>query len=530
MQAAPAPAAPAPATSTAAPAPTPGAAGTYTLNYTLKNSHQLTIGVVGPDGPRQATIRAQYDIVFAQVLRVDDQGDVFVLVTSENHASRTYDVRQTVYRLRGSGGSAIAYDVPLQESACVPRQHLTVSPAGEVLFLRVLYDKVSLLRLNQRTWLSWFRDPWPLPQVASRLVEGTHAFLRGILTSAHAESLFEITDGAPIARREVLQNACKMVRFSWSAPDAPTVGTANDTLCSCDLKGGKKCAWKAPGNSPHKIAGTAAGTAFSGMAYGWGGFDRLGAFEEKMSRTGARRRPAGDVCTRFVPTDAEYQAAGQTDAAREAACPTRNGQHRCPKPTIEDPTPLSDPPNQERVNFSYSAGIDCSGFVMRAWGSNRPQTVVNSNGQTTLATKLNTRDLDNQAKLSAVRADNVPRKPFEKLVDYVDGRKIGGTNAKSAFNMKLLKPGDVMNDPTNDIHIRMFAAWWKKNNPTEWEIMQSSVECGGTCSIPKTAAQMRTYQPMRLRWIKDKMRTADGDPRNVPELTEADLPMCHAGF
>ena len=155
---------------------------------------------------------------------------------------------------------------------------------------------------------------------------------------------------------------------------------------------------------PTRLSEEKLGQAVRAVPYKWGGFDSVAQFQLRLSSP--RPALAGDVCT-----------------CREARF---NG-------CIVD----------------RAAGIDCSGFVSRAWGLKEH---VGTYGLAKMAT------------------------PLPSLFD--------------------LKPGDILNRPGN--HVRLFVRF-EPGPEVRIRTLESAVSCGGVCERVYTPAQLQFYRPMRLR-------------------------------
>ena len=155
---------------------------------------------------------------------------------------------------------------------------------------------------------------------------------------------------------------------------------------------------------PQRLSEAKVGTIVRALPYKWGGFDNAQSFIRRID--GSKPALAGDIC-----------------ACREA----KYGGCIVPK----------------------AAGVDCSGFISRAWG---------------LGTHEGTYRL---AKIAA------------PLPSYLD-----------------LKPGDILNRPGN--HVRLFVRF-EPGPEVRLRTLESSVSCGGVCEKVYTPAQLQAYRPMRLR-------------------------------
>jgi hypothetical protein len=155
---------------------------------------------------------------------------------------------------------------------------------------------------------------------------------------------------------------------------------------------------------PTRLSEAKLGKTVSSLPYKWGGFDSVDQFKSRMASS--RPALAGNVCT---CRQAEY-----------------NG-----------------------CMVARAAGVDCSGFVSRAWG------LKAHNGT---------------FKLASIAA------PLPTIFD--------------------LKPGDILNRPGN--HVRLFVGF-EPGPEVRLRTLESAVSCGGVCERVFTPAQLQYYRPMRLR-------------------------------
>jgi hypothetical protein len=155
---------------------------------------------------------------------------------------------------------------------------------------------------------------------------------------------------------------------------------------------------------PTRLTEAKVGNTVTSVPYKWGGFDSVGQFKQRLAAS--RPALAGNVCT-----------------CREARF---NG-----------------------CMVARAAGVDCSGFVSRAWGLNA------HNGT---------------SRLAAIAA------PLPSLFD--------------------LRPGDILNRPGN--HVRLFVGF-EPGPEMRLRTLESAVSCGGVCERVYTPAQLIFYRPMRLR-------------------------------
>ncbi|HEU5482445.1 MAG TPA: hypothetical protein VFU80_05065, partial [Sphingomicrobium sp.] len=155
---------------------------------------------------------------------------------------------------------------------------------------------------------------------------------------------------------------------------------------------------------PTRLGEEKVGEPVTAVPYKWGGFDSVEQFKRRVGAS--KPALAGNVCT-----------------CRE---PQFNG-----------------------CMVARAAGVDCSGFVSRAWGLGA------HNGT---------------SRLAAIAA------PLQSLFE--------------------LKPGDILNRPGS--HVRLFVRF-EPGPEVRLRTLESAVSCGGVCERVYTPAQLQSYRPMRLR-------------------------------
>jgi hypothetical protein len=376
----------------------------YSLNYGMQG-REGKIQLTDQNGKSQNfPVHEKLEILALHALTADEGGNVFVSLTLADKATFAYSVHEAVYRLSLSGGASAIYDIPLAGGDCTARQHLAVSSSGDVFFLRVTQRNVALLKIGPRNFWTQFAVPFvrqgrPGPVTP---VVGKAQFANVDLLQRQA--FVERASGGTITRYNILRNGCEYVRHTWPLA-AAQLTPIDPQLCACGTTGTCK-KWKAP----KELAGRV-GQQITALPYNWGGADRLDHFDAKI----AGQRPGGQVCTNSKGGGVIYDSGN---------------------------TP----------NDTYTAGVDCSGYVLRAWGwpgSGHPYAT------STLSTIAN------------------------NLTSVLD-----------------LRPGDVMNDAGS--HVRMILNW--RGNDTV-EILESSTTCGGVCRRIMPLASLTAYKPMRAKTV-----------------------------
>jgi cell wall-associated NlpC family hydrolase len=254
-------------------------------------------------------VRAPRQVLIAHALGVGPAGETYFTVQNWDPNTADFDIREEVRR---TDALDTVYDVPLAESDCVSKQHVAVSPSGEIYALRVQERSVAILRLKPRTFAAkaraWLEaQGFDLPRLNVQDV-------LGVVGAAKAQIL---QSGGAISRRDVVANACSYLRETWSA----TAGHLAAPPGTCACRSGSCNRQYTPATDMVVV-----GQQISGVPYNWGGADRLVDFRRKVGVDG---RPGGNVCTN-----------GDKGILRSGT----------------DATGI------------HPAGVDCSGFVTRALG------------------------------------------------------------------------------------------------------------------------------------------------------------------
>jgi cell wall-associated NlpC family hydrolase len=232
------------------------------------------------------------------------------------------------------------------------------------------------------------------------------------------------TDPFPtITRKQILDHAEAYLTHTWTLGEknhSPEPGIclyfrANScwqSKDSCDL-------WMRPTYLKNQV-----GKAVKGVPYVWNGFDSLDQFNQKISQD----RPAGDVCT--------------PGKARRANKDSKS----VPPMFIRD--------GQRKVNYTYAAGVDCSGFVSRVW---------QLKGKRGTATFTGGAGLD----------------PVAKEIKWKD-----------------IKPGDILDLP--GVHVVLYLGSSKSNGVTYVRYIDATPDNGvDERTKPKSYFDNNRYRPMR---------------------------------
>ncbi len=232
----------------------------------------------------------------------------------------------------------------------------------------------------------------------------------GEYAAALERAFVRVSAGEAIDRRSVVRNACmylnlkyKLGRENYEPETDFHYGEQSTVTNACASRGNHNLAfWSRPSRLSGRVE-----EEISGAPYVWAGSDWPWQFVNKI----AAGRPAGDVCTKVIIYDAK-----------------------------------------SAVNSIYAAGVDCSGFVSRAWGG---------------AARYTTRSIP---------------------------------GASSEISFEDLQPGDVLNKAGN--HVVMFLFW---RGPGEMEVIEATTNraCGGVCARTRKAEEFQGYQAYRPNHIEE---------------------------
>ena len=422
---------------------------------------------------------ADRPVVEVRPVGVDSEGGVFIAVTEEQGRTGPFRSEQTVVRFPKQKEAPLQLFFVPRSTVCIPQQNIALAGDGRVVALVVKRDYVSVGYLRPHgPWaadLRWVaevnfanaarlldrfsKDEETAPPailatpqdqgeeknasitaLESESVEGANAASANdnVEVIADAEEEFETVvpdpvdqelttpedpyaalrdqlfdeynfapEGGVLTRRDVVENACAFLKVPWTVEkshyDPKTSFCVQHENPNDPCAGNQSCGlpyW----TRPNRLNGEL-GNEVLGTAYAWGGADFPWGYLEKLQSG----RPAGDVCTKGVIFDASSPST------------------------------------------TFSAGVDCSGFVTRSWGFREGKYATSTLHQV---------------------ADPIA---YEEM-----------------------RPGDILNKAGN--HVRIFLYW---SSPSEITFIESSTNCGGVCvrTLPRTSFE--GYQAMRFREIGD---------------------------
>jgi len=220
---------------------------------------------------RQLRLEVRDRLGAAEFLEIDNQGRMYVLVENippmSKSAASTY-----VARFSEQGRLESIYDIPVVQSLGLSRRFVTISPEGDVYFLRNQKGEVDVLG------------------VGSREVHKRQTIIDGIPTPQPQLSQFTLRKGftaavRPLTRQQVVQTAFAFEGVQWKVSSS-AYGADPDTACT----GFRRI--RRPGYLIGKL-----NQEVRGVPYCWGCHGSLAQISAKVSR-GAL---AGNVCTRNAP-------------------------------------------------------------------------------------------------------------------------------------------------------------------------------------------------------------------------------------
>ncbi|MFC3301161.1 NlpC/P60 family protein [Parvularcula lutaonensis] len=428
------------------------------------------------DASRQSFFVSDHKIESLRGLGLDTRGRAYLLVTETVPHPTEIRLEQTVIRLDQSSDKGIAFFFVPRSPLCTPTQNVAISADGDVFSLQLLRDEVVITKLHVKpAWYSNIR--WGARWLPNRFGRSGSHSPRKVAEQATAESQaqsiaeppaeFSEIEGRSIApdiqavpeterlessrrriaamksllresfvrqstqqgvtRRDVIANACTYLHLPWKMPErsySPSTDFCFDSRAFSDkCEDSDRCSlpyWSRP-----KRFKSYTDELLVSLPYAWAGADWPWEFIDKIEAG----RPAGDVCTEMI---------------------------------IRERT--------NSINDVYSAGLDCSGFVQRAWGWE--------------GVRYSTRSLGSIAD------------PIDK---------------------EALRPGDVLNKPGS--HVRMFLRW---TSPSTIEFIESSTFCGGICRRTLPWDTFDGYIPMRPRHLIPDEAITSGE---VDELCSAPAAM-----
>jgi len=375
------------------------------------NSRRLAISL--PAG-RTIDVGAVYggQLTDAYAIGVDADGNQYVLVEEVVTSAPKLDVRATVERFNAKGELTGVAPIALNLMDVVPRDFVTVTKEGEV---RVLVptatgvqiraspmkptkptdfkrtDKIRLLGVGRSIEAS--RTIRIETEVQK--IDGASEF------KGEAGARSQILEPAPRHRDQILSTAKSYLSVNWILNEENWARDGVDNVCD---KTSRRF-WLRPLHFQKSMIGTAIGP----MPYAWGGDDTPASFKDRLTN---QRALAGDVCT-------------------------------CRDASLND-----------CVFFPKAAGVDCSGFVSRAWGLNKLGTA-------------------------------------------------GLLKVSSKVGLQELMPGDAFDWPGH--HVRLLVRI-DTGPPTIFHVIESATkrDCEGVCESQYRATQLNQYVPIRLHKVLDQ--------------------------
>lgn len=307
------------------------------------------------------------------------------------------EVTGWVGRFHENGRLAAGSPIDVSDVVDIPALPVAVDRAGRILLMKSMADSVQLVELTLPDGRAGPAEIDPVGTAPARVLNVGQSF------RAIDDARYELE---PLSRdpvpydpdfaAQVLARARAYLTATWTLrqPNYEQTAIAN----SCDPPAGKY--W----TRPLHLTRSSIDRTVQGIPYRWGGFDTTDSFRRKLAANSPGL--AGDICT-----------------CRQAA--------------------------YRSCLVSIAAGVDCSGFVSRAWG-------LRSHTSTTAM----------------------------------------GSVAVRLAGLGDLKPGDILNRPGN--HVRLFVQF-ERGPQMRIRTLESAVSCGGVCERVYTPVQLARYRPMRLR-------------------------------
>ena len=358
-------------------------------------------------GSRVLTIRSLAGGMLAQAYEIGSGGGINrYLVTEEIIGVRpALTVRMFVQRFDSAGKLTGVVHVSLEGMDSVPRDFIAITDQGHV---RVLVPQDSGIKIDEFE----FAAPPNSRRLSEDEIKGLGRLLRTTPVDSNIrgddKTLFQrdggptvevIVRATPITRETIMRNARAFLTVNWEMLPDNYAKSGIDNVC--EPQRGKF--WQ----RPRIFSAATVGTKIGPMPYKWGGDDTPDSFRVR-AKLGAL---AGDVCT-----------------CRSAT------YNYCLVPE--------------------SIGVDCSGFVSRAWG--------------------------------------IAKRGTSSILEVSD----------SIGDLGDLKPGDAFNWAGR--HIRLLAAT-AAGATLAYTVIESSTrrDCQGVCERTYRPSELNGYQLIRYRGVTD---------------------------
>ena len=295
-----------------------------------RNKWQLTLPTVagpGRAGPPRIDVRSLSGdpLADATQIAVDAQGRLYVLWSEFVSANPNIVVRAFVGRYGLDGRLVGVAEVPLSDMDYVPDEYATVTLAGE---LRVMVPTRSGIEIRT---IPMREIPAVSPRSATRMVQPS--LLKALQSEKGRALKVETQIGGstdkleqrnelplrgraapkPITRAKVLELAREFVTKEWTLEDKNYQRPGTSSVCAKE----ERQYWERPSWLREDLVGK----KVTRIPYKWGGFDSPAVYVQRLSQGNL----AGSVCT------------------------CRDSSHN-------------------DCTVSVATGVDCSGFVSRAWG------------------------------------------------------------------------------------------------------------------------------------------------------------------
>jgi hypothetical protein len=207
-------------------------------------------------------------IGIVEFLEIDNSGRMFVLTENiPNNHNRP--ATAFVVRFSSQGVQESVYDIPLDDSVALSRRFITISPEGDVYFLRTRKAEVDLIGVGSR------------PVRANEVIDNPN--LPRVKEIANAKG--PITAVRALTRQQVVETAFAFEGIQWRLTP-PAYGREPDTACS----GFNRI--RRPGYLSGKL-----NQEVRGVPYCWGCHGSLNQFRANI----ANGMLAGNVCTHNNP-------------------------------------------------------------------------------------------------------------------------------------------------------------------------------------------------------------------------------------